>query len=107
MMSPIQPRPSSGNRCYTVQDLQDILGVGRKSVYSLLKRKEFRWIQVGAVYRIPKKSLMIGSIPVTVNLRKIKSFTVAPGHLAGSVLFFVIRSEFARQYQKKSVSGTQ
>ena len=52
----IQPRPSSGNRCYTVQDLQDILGVGRKSVYSLLKRNEFRWIRVGAVYRIPKKS---------------------------------------------------
>ena len=52
----IQPKPSSGNRCYTVQDLQDILGVGRKSVYSLLKRCEFRWIRVGAVYRIPKKS---------------------------------------------------
>jgi len=52
----IQPKPSSGNRCYTVQDLQDILGVGRKSVYSLLKRNEFRWIRVGAVYRIPKKS---------------------------------------------------
>ena len=52
----IQPKPSSENRCYTVQDLQDILGVGRKSVYSLLKRNEFRWIQVGAVYRIPKKS---------------------------------------------------
>ncbi len=52
----IQPKPSSGNRCYTVQNLQDILGVGRKSVYSLLKRNEFRWIRVGAVYRIPKKS---------------------------------------------------
>ena len=52
----IQPKPSSGNRCYTVQDLQDILGVGRKSVYSLLKRNEFRWIRVGAVYRIPKKT---------------------------------------------------
>lgn len=52
----IQPKPSSGNRCYTVQDLQHILGVGRKSVYSLLKRNEFRWIRVGAVYRIPKKS---------------------------------------------------
>ncbi len=50
----IQPKPSSGNRCYTVQDLQDILGVGRKSVYSLLKRNEFRWIRIGAVYRIPK-----------------------------------------------------
>ena len=52
----IQPKPSSGNRCYTVQDLQDILGVGRKSVYGLLKRNEFRWIKVGAVYRISKKS---------------------------------------------------
>ena len=52
----IQSKPSSENRCYTVQDLQDILGVGRKSVYSLLKRCEFRWIRVGAVYRIPKKS---------------------------------------------------
>ena len=56
MMSPIQPKPSSGNRCYTVQDPQDILGVGRKSVYILLKRNEFRCIRVGAVYRIPKKS---------------------------------------------------
>ena len=52
----IQPKPSSGNRCYTVQDLQDILGVGRKSVYGLLQQNEFRWIQVGSVYRIPKKS---------------------------------------------------
>ena len=52
----IQPKPSSGNRCYTVQDLQDILGVGRKSVYGLLQRNEFRWIRVGAIYRIPKKS---------------------------------------------------
>ena len=52
----IQPKPSSGNRCYTVQDLQDILGVGRKSVYSLLKRNEFRWIRVGSIYRVPKKS---------------------------------------------------
>ena len=52
----IQPKPSSGNRCYTVQNLQDILGVDRKSVYGLLQRNEFRWIRVGAVYRIPKKS---------------------------------------------------
>jgi excisionase family DNA binding protein len=52
----MQPKPSSGNRCYTVQDLQDILGVGRKSIYVLLQRNEFRWIRVGSVYRIPKKS---------------------------------------------------
>ena len=52
----VQPKPSSGNRCYTVQDLQNILSVGRKSVYGLLQRNEFRWIRVGSVYRIPKKS---------------------------------------------------
>jgi excisionase family DNA binding protein len=52
----IQPKTSSSNRCYTVQDLQDILGVGRKSVYGLLQRNEFRWVRVGSVYRIPKKS---------------------------------------------------
>ena len=39
----IQHKPSSENRCYTVQDLQDILGVGRKSVYSLLKRSAFHF----------------------------------------------------------------
>lgn len=52
----IQHKPSSESHCYTVQDLQDILGVGRKSVYSLLKRDEFRWIRVGTVYRIPKRN---------------------------------------------------
>ena len=44
------------NRCYTVQDLQAILGVGRKSIYQLLQRKEFKWIRIGTGYRIPRKS---------------------------------------------------
>lgn len=45
------------NRCYTVQDLQTILGISRKTVYELLHRKEFRWIQIGnGRYRISKKS---------------------------------------------------
>ena len=43
-------------RCYTVKDLQDILGVSRPSVYALLKKNEFRWILVGGKYRISKKS---------------------------------------------------
>ena len=33
-------------RCYTVAELQEILGVSRPTVYSLLKRNEFRWIQL-------------------------------------------------------------
>lgn len=44
-------------RCYTVKELQEILGISRPTVYSLLKRNEFRWIQLdGGKYRISKKS---------------------------------------------------
>lgn len=32
-------------RCYTVKELQEILGISRPTVYELLKRNEFRWIQ--------------------------------------------------------------
>lgn len=31
-------------------------GISRPTVYELLKRNEFRWIQVGTKYRISKKS---------------------------------------------------
>lgn len=50
---------------------------------------------------------MNGSNLETVNSRKINTLAGTPGHLAESALFFVSRSEFARQYQKKTVSGTQ
>ena len=43
-------------RCYTLKDLQEILEISRPTVYELLKRHEFRWIQVGKNYRISKKS---------------------------------------------------
>ena len=43
-------------RCYTVKELQEILGISRPTVYELLKRNEFRWIQVGTKSRISKKS---------------------------------------------------
>ena len=50
-------------RCYTVQELQEILGVSRPTVYNLLKRNEFRWIQLdGGKYRISKRVLMTGWI---------------------------------------------
>ena len=44
------------SRCYTVKDLQKILGLSRPVVYELLKRNEFRWIMIGGKYRISKKS---------------------------------------------------
>lgn len=44
-------------RCYTVEDLMEILGVGRKAVYSLLRSKQFFNIQLkGVGYRIPRDS---------------------------------------------------
>ena len=43
-------------RCYTVKELQEILGISRPTVYELLKKHEFRWIQIGNKYRISKKS---------------------------------------------------
>ena len=37
--------------------VQEILDVSRPTVYALLKKKEFRWIQLdGGKYRISKKS---------------------------------------------------
>ena len=44
-------------RYYTFQELQEILGVSRPTIYNLLKKKEFRWIQLDdGKYRISKKS---------------------------------------------------
>ena len=44
-------------RCYTVDELMFILGCGRRTVYDLLKRNEFRYIRLGGSgYRISKKS---------------------------------------------------
>ena len=47
---------SQEKRCYKVKELQEILGISRPTVYELLKRNEFRWIQIGTKYRISKKS---------------------------------------------------
>ena len=32
-------------RCYTVKEVQEMLGISRPTVYELLKKNEFRWIQ--------------------------------------------------------------
>ena len=46
-------------RCYTVKEVQEMLGISRPTVYELLKKNEFRWFHVGGsggAYRISKKS---------------------------------------------------
>ena len=41
-------------RCYIVKELQEILGISSPTVYKLLKKNEFSWIQIGTKYRILK-----------------------------------------------------
>ena len=50
----------SEKRCYTVKELQKILGVSRPKIYNLLKKNEFRWIQLDG--SVPDKDIqrMIG-----------------------------------------------
>ena len=43
-------------RCYTVQEIQDILNISRPSVYKLLKRGEFHSVFVAGRHRISKAS---------------------------------------------------
>ena len=55
----------SEKRCYTVQELQEILGVSRPTIYNLLKKKEFRWIQLdGGKYRMVDRYLDNGKMYV-------------------------------------------
>lgn len=45
--------------CYTVDELMDILCVGRKAIYSLIHKKAFPALRIGSVgYRIPKASFL-------------------------------------------------
>lgn len=47
---------SAEKRCYTVEDLQIILGIARGTAYKLLEQHEFRWFKIRSTYRISKKS---------------------------------------------------
>ena len=47
----------SEKRCYTVKELQEILGVSRPTIYNLLKKNELWWIKLdGGKYCISQKS---------------------------------------------------
>ncbi|MCD7817658.1 MAG: helix-turn-helix domain-containing protein [Lachnospiraceae bacterium] len=43
-------------RTYTVDEIQDILGISRTSAYNLVKTEAFRSVRVGGHIRISKKS---------------------------------------------------
>ena len=46
----------SEKRCYTVKELQEILGISGPTVYELLKMEVFSWVKIGTTYRISKTS---------------------------------------------------
>ncbi len=43
-------------RVYTVDEIQDILGVSKSTAYNLVKSKVFHSVKFGGQYRISKKS---------------------------------------------------
>lgn len=43
-------------RIYTVEEIQDILGVSKTSAYKLVKSNVFHSVKIGDHYRISKKS---------------------------------------------------
>ena len=43
-------------RQYTVDEIQDILGISRTSAYNLVKKKVFHSVRIGGSIRISKKS---------------------------------------------------
>ena len=43
-------------RTYTVDEIQDILGISRTSAYNLVKKNYFRFVRIGGTIRISKKS---------------------------------------------------
>ncbi len=47
---------SFDKRTYTVQEIQDILGISRASAYNLVKKEYFKTVRIGCTIRISKKS---------------------------------------------------
>ena len=48
--------PGSEKRCYTVKEIQTMLGISRPTAYDLLQETKFRWFKIGNKYRISKNS---------------------------------------------------
>ena len=46
----------AGKRTYTVNEIQDILGISRNTAYALIKGGEFRSIRIGSHIRVSRKS---------------------------------------------------
>ena len=47
---------SPDRRTYTVEEVAEILGIGRTSAYSLVKEGHFKIVRIGNAIRVSKKS---------------------------------------------------
>lgn len=54
--STVPASPETEKRVYTVEEIQDILGVSRTTTYRLIKSGVFHSVRVGGQHRISKKS---------------------------------------------------
>lgn len=43
-------------RTYSVEDVQEMLGIGRSSAYALVNRGVFRSVRIGGIIRISRRS---------------------------------------------------
>lgn len=48
--------PALEKRVYTVDEIQDILSIGRNAAYELVKAGQFHTVRIGGSIRISKKS---------------------------------------------------
>ena len=53
---------SYDKRTYTVDEIQDILGISRPTAYNLVKQGVFHSVRVGGQSAFPKRALMTGWI---------------------------------------------
>ena len=47
---------NDGKRIYTVDEIQDILGISRPTAYKLIRRGEFRSVRAGGHIKVSKQS---------------------------------------------------
>jgi excisionase family DNA binding protein len=51
-----QTRNAAERRTYLVEDIAEILGIGKSSAYELVKQGHFKSVRIGTAIRISKKS---------------------------------------------------
>lgn len=56
MQATTQSRSIPSSRTYRVEDIADILDIGRSSAYELVKQGHFKTVRIGTAIRISKKS---------------------------------------------------